>query len=889
MLVSQEGNNKIIPARCVHWDLVDDHLPRSTREYLGEWGLKSNFLYKNGDESATNFPSKYIPFNPGDRVSYKGKLYQAKTGATSQNLAQTAPDISDHWEEITKDLRLPSPIEVLNAMGLNWNICTEYKSGLNGYIKYVGRNQRENKYLGHVPKFSAEKNYDTIDGNTTGSLYSKQYASIASPWIKIISPTTKKVAYFSSTPILLEGMSVADILYRHHEYFEIDKFTFRFGTRLYYVRLPTIEEYKMFYDHPSAHYYVDVSRETNKLSYHTAQDINVVDYDRYKVWTNVDDYYNYGKIGAFDKANLCVVLTPIKEDEAPYNKNNIIFKYRNFPIPAISADKTDMISYDTMTSADSALYDIHYFPNNLPLLDDKFTDTGYFGRIKHTLLKKGLINLFDFRGLIDNNSSLDKWYDIYYYHGMVGLIPSTQRYISYGNGYSYPEAVIDEGFAFGCRIGQNFIQYKGNTNFVDTNSNTIFKLNICLPTMRTYNYNIFYNVSERSEMKERGYFKNQNGGGVFNIYETSSKNNMLADLLYKTLDPNELAGKFISYRDTFPRYESTGGGVNQSQAMTPYGTTMGPLTNTMNTVLSNVRVRGQSFNVRKTKLNGTSDLELFSNKSVTDSHRAKILGKDVVIVDESLCYSGSDVTDAVSLSEMKYKGGHNQNGHYRPWIKVLPIEIDTSNVMKIGVMFQCRLEIGQNGDDITNTNSTAILFNKRLFAQNHYETLYKRHNGNYDIYFTTQIITNNGNRIGGFLHLNGVNPFSGLNTPILDDLAFISKGNGIGNTYTVFNTGYNTGTANKLLICKISAKGDKDVILGRYNFDTFNKAHVTPRPDVYGGSGSYYNFGFVAWVDKNTLDVVQLEDPIFVPNTTTMHVGDITMAVLREVHKSLMR
>nr|DAM88478.1 MAG TPA: hypothetical protein [Caudoviricetes sp.] len=885
LLVSQDGNNKIIPARCVHWDLVDDHLPRSTREYLGEWGLKSNFLYKNGDESATNFPSKYIPFNPGDRVSYKGKLYQAKTGATSQNLAQTAPDISEHWEEITKDLRLPSPIEVLNAMGLNWNVCTEYKSGLNGYVKYVGRNQRENKYLGHIPKFPAEKDYNTVDTNTTGSLYSKQFSTSISPWIKMISPTTKKVAYFSSTPLLLEGISVADILYRHHEYFEIDKFTFRFGTRLYYVRLPTIEEYKMFYDHPSAHYYVDVSRETNKLSYHTAQDINVVDYDRYKVWTNVDDYYNYGKIEAFDKANLCVVLTPIKEDEAPYNKDNIIYKYRKFPIPAISADKTDMISYDTMTTADSALYDNHYFPNNLPLLYDKFTDTGYFGRIKYTLLNRKLINLFDFRGLIDNNFSSDQWYDVYYYHGMVGLVPSTQRSVNYGSGQHTPQAVIGEGFMFGCKVGQNFIQYKGNGNYVNNSTNVIFKLNISALTMRTYNYNLFCNVSEYSIMKERGYFKNKNGGGVFNIYETSSKNNMLADLLYKTLDPDELASKFISYRDVFPRYDGSGGGASRPQALEPYGTSMGPLTKIRNTVLSNVRVRGQSFNVRKTKLNGTNDLALFSNKSVTDSHRAKVIGKDVVIVDDSLCYSSSDITDAVSLGEIKYTGSGGQYGYYRPWIKVLPAEIDMPNVMKVGVMISFKLGYSQSGDEITNTTATSVLLNKKLFKQNHYTPLFKRG----DLIFSTLIITKDGTTIGSISNLNSINPFIGFNTPILDDLAIVSKGHNIGNTSTVFDIGYGSGTANKLLICKISAKGDKDVILGRYNFDTFNRAHVTPRPDTYGGSGSYYNFGFVAWVDKNTLDVVHLEDPIFIPNTTTMHVSDITMAVLREVHKSLMR
>lgn len=890
LLVSQEGNNKIIPARCVHWDLVDDHLPRSTREYLGEWGLKSNFLYKNGDESSYyGFPSKYVPFNPGDRVSYKGKLYQAKTGATSQNLAQTAPDVSEHWEEITKDLRLPSPIEVLNAMGLNWNVCTKYKSELNGYIKYIGRNQKENKYLGHIPKFPAEKDYNTINNNTIGSQYQKQSITRISPWIKMISPTTKKVAYFSNTPLLLEGISVADILYRHHEYFEIDKFTFRFGTRLYYVRLPTLAEYRAVYDNPNINYEADnaPSETYNKRIFHMAQDINASTAGRYYLaWINKEESTNNSsEITPFQKANLCVVLTPIKEDEAPYNKDNIIYKYRNFPIPAISADKTDMVSYDTMTTADSALYDNHYFPNNLPLLYDKFTDTGYFGRIKHTRLNKKLINLFDFRGLIDNNFYSDQWYDVYYYHGMVGLIPSTQRSVNYGSGQHTTQAVIDEGFMFGCKVGQNFIQYKGNGNYVNTSTNVIFKLNISALTMRTYNYNLFCNVSEHSIMKERGYFKNRNGGGVFNIYETSSKNNMLADLLYKTLDPDELASKFISYRDVFPRYDGSGGGASRAQAMEPYGTSMGPLTNMRNTVLSNVRVRGQSFNVRKTKLNGTNDLALFSNKSVTDSHRAKVIGKDVVIVDSSLCYSSSDITDAVSLSEIKYTGAGGQYGYYRPWIKVLPTEIDMSNVMKIGVMISCKLEIDFRGETISNSNVTSLLLNKKLFEQNHYNKLYKTYNNKYDIFFSTLIITTDGTRIGSLSNLNSGNLFHNLNTPILDDLAVISKGHGIGNTYTPFNSGYGIGTPNKLLVCKFSTQDDKDIILGRYNFDTFDRAHVTPKDG--GSSNSVYNFGFVAWIDKNTLDVVHLEDPIFIPNTTTMHISDINKAILTKIHKSL--
>ena len=415
------------------------------RDYTGEWGNNTNRKKNNGD--ATN-PANHFNWIAGQRVSKKGKLYEAKI---DQAWNQYDPETdTSAWKEIKEDVALPSYVEILDCLGLNWGVG----EGTNAF-SYSDRKWSDGTSIGDVLATAGKYNA-----------------------IKMISPTTKKVCFligaYSDDPNKqgITNMCWNDLVARQPEYTEVDRFTMRFGTELYYVRIPTKEELMLALDVDPFDQEFD-SPDTSAIMKNYfyiqspgvgAETVNVLSYD--KDDTNKTLTYKDVPVNVKSRTGaVTFVLTPIPEGEEPYQTAMLNKLYPNMALPQGN------LSWSTESLTEGP--DTNYFPAGLKLAYDKFTDTGYFGRIPVGTFKsyKQLMSTYGVSGRTEHydgtgtNDKDVKFYDMFYYHGLVVYIPNGAPWSNMS--FDYCKSL---GLLFGTNMG-SYHSYVGDAKLEDSKDN----------------------------------------------------------------------------------------------------------------------------------------------------------------------------------------------------------------------------------------------------------------------------------------------------------------------------------------------------------------------------------------------------------------------------------
>jgi hypothetical protein len=396
------------------------------REYTGEWGNSTNRMKNNGDR---NNPANHFSWIANQRASKKGNLYEARI---DQAWNQYDPETdTSAWVKVDYDYYLPTNAELLDNLGLNWGVGEG-----TGAFQYSDR------------KWS--------DGTNIGDINER------SDWVKIISPTTKKVCYITSTVYPITNMCWNDIVSRQPEYAEIDRFTLRLGTQLYYVRIPARDELELIVNATNISivgtfpYVQSLSPGTNTVK---AIKVNKPESSAYYPLTAIDVNVSARIL------NMLFVLTPIPEGEEPYQTAVLNKLYPNLTLPEGN------LSWSTESLTEGP--DTNYFPAGLKLAYDRFTDTGYFGRIPVGKFKsyRDVMREYGVNGRTEHydgtgsNAKDVKFYDMFYYHGLIVYIPNGAPWSSMSFDYCK-----SQGLLFGANMG-SYHRYVGDIKLENDKEN----------------------------------------------------------------------------------------------------------------------------------------------------------------------------------------------------------------------------------------------------------------------------------------------------------------------------------------------------------------------------------------------------------------------------------
>lgn len=618
----------IVPDKCVELNELI---------YMGEWGEASNMRVIEKDDPINPEPRKYV-WNRNMLATYKGKLYRP---IVEQLWAQFEPSatLGERWEEVTKYIKLPGIVNIMELTGIEPD------------PKLV----RKGETLPTVPDKFANKVWYNTSSNSIPffTKYGVGGNEFTNQWVKIVSPNTKKMCFISSLP-MLENFSVNDIIARQPEYNEIDQFTIRFGTRLYYIRLATKEEVQLLLK-------VDTTRQNiiNKLS-----NINTHNYIPYvqRIDKNASGYkalrYQNERFVEINinpmlrSGYIFFTITPISEEEAPYQDSMIRKRYPNFHGMGLKYGQSGtyengkVICFNTknQTKGEST----NWFDSGLSLMYDRYTDTGYFGRIHKDklisykeLMRAYNVDVSSSDKVADGSGSSNndaQWYDVFYWHGTIGLMPNAAPWNK-----MYISMLRKNGLLYGCNMGP-FHNYVGDIEVTDKNNNKKLRLAISAPVF-------FYKTELIRYTGKDGVHRMNN----YLHFKSNMLHGMGADLLLKTAN---ITAPLIRPED-----------IHGSSRATEY-------------------IRGKSFTKTLTFKGITSDLKL-SNINIPNSNsfttlagktimNSKVAQSDYIII--PIGY-GIHNEDAETYGEGNIQYDENDTMAYltsffRPWLKIIPDGFD---------------------------------------------------------------------------------------------------------------------------------------------------------------------------------------------------------------------
>lgn len=400
--------------------------------YTGEWGNENNRIRSY---YAREKVRKHFSWKAGQMVSKKGKLYTAKI---DQAWNQYDPEADrDAWQNIESSWFLPNPMELLDAMGLNWG-CGEGTAAFG----YSDRKWSNGDMIGKLP-----------------TRYSIR---------KMVSPTTKRVAYVLHTDMAqgernggLVTMCWNDIVARQPEYTEVDRFTLLFGTTLCWVRIATKEEAELIIATNTT------GNKREKIAYCQRLAPGVETVKALSVTEQSADGIKFAEVDVNikDRSLECYfVVTPVPHGEEPYLTSNLTKMYPNITYPEGELSwSTEGLTYGE---------DTNYFPEGLKLAYDQFTDTGYFGRIPVTKFKTyaalltelGVTNASKPKPGTGVDANDVKYYDMFYYHGLIQYIPNTA---AWDTGFDEAKRL---GLVYGTNMGA-YHRYVGDVKLENAKDN----------------------------------------------------------------------------------------------------------------------------------------------------------------------------------------------------------------------------------------------------------------------------------------------------------------------------------------------------------------------------------------------------------------------------------
>ena len=664
-----------------------------SRRYMGIKNNQNNLIIsKNGTRGI---------YYAGDVTSDEGiKIINEKSTGYGNYLDATHQITPILWRRPIMGLKLPTYFELFSKLHISGtpSKTTHYadvetaKLMWNNYDPHSITGIINNGYA-VTPKVMGLSAHEGRTGDEGFRLFEQDkdilnigYGNADTPshYIQFYSPTSKKICFISSYAFFASWL---DILSAHPELTEDDIFTARFGTRLYYVRLPSLEELKLFLNlRPD-----DVHLSGIAMGPSTVEAFGIwgrqlyIQPNKKKIKTIRWESYNENpwtkkhrliedEVSAGVPCPFHLVLTPIEESDAPYRIEKLRLKYPNFDFlellskengketKTLNDGKIKIFKKILNSSTEvggvyyNMLHDVSVNYNYDPL-----TDTGYLGRIHYSLIKS-YKDLMEGYGAIPKNKTADgtgtsdndvQWYDVFYYHGMLGLIPNGAPW----TGYTYKQ-LKDLGMLFGCEMG-DYSKYCGDILIKSMDKEAYYKLRISGmilgdriveydSAIPIFAYPIYLNREQNDPTYGHGTYM-EDSLYIKNIWKTYNDVKLCSNDMF-----SELLLKVSKHIDNDTKLNSSVNGANDIEKVQMMHSTYvkGPFLTEDNTL---------------TTFGQTSDLKLFgSNGFFGKNLFTKVAeGTGMYSIAPWKYKADADGTDYEWSSTEQYSG-------FRPWLKIMP-------------------------------------------------------------------------------------------------------------------------------------------------------------------------------------------------------------------------
>ena len=392
------------------------------RDYFGNWETLNKIAANYQFTSSKNGRGDYLVNAPkGSQVHYKDKLYYAKYYLrTDENKFTITPGTNeDVWGEDNRE-NLHTPKKFVYEVGIGYNARP---NKLNGNLKMVNATYWHRDPYPHEDKPSKLPNYiypwgmSAVTYNTIPDAYDIPECS----WLKF--GYKGKILYIPKVP-LLASIAWNDLAKVHAVYGDR---TMRIGSRLYYYRLMKEDEYRKLL--------IGLTDGTlgNMNSSELDIDENTLDTSKnifrkgLKHW--IEDFREgeFRKVISGGKDNVTTEDVKARSAEGVYR-------------PVLELIPIGEEPYNNLPDSPTC-YDENF-------RYDKYTDTGYFGRIRSVDFIDGdtLASNVGFTAGTSQHSNCE-WLK-FYYHGAIVFLPmKPHRYNTHWVNMN------DANIHYGCDLG----------------------------------------------------------------------------------------------------------------------------------------------------------------------------------------------------------------------------------------------------------------------------------------------------------------------------------------------------------------------------------------------------------------------------------------------------
>jgi hypothetical protein len=692
--------------KCV-WSVVPWREPANLkkidllpRRYMGTKQDENNLIISKDGKRGHYYAGDFITEEKMKLLNEKGVKY-AVNRSEHLNLFSREPEL---WSEHTFPLKLPTYYELLSKLHISrsasktdynikdkdkkifWNNFNSYSINTSDTLDRVApKNIRDFTYYDHEDNKTVIKKYEESDKSNGNVLESP-----TPHYTQFYSATSKKIGFITNYTM---SISWLDILAAHPELVEGDVFTARFGGRLYYVRLPSRDDLATFYNistyyvtHDETTHYDLTKTNDPKISANGIKEL-ILQPNGKKIKTMSKGEYSKTQFtkrpitveeeGSVNSVYNCrFVLIPLEEYEAPYHLENLKRKYPNFDFLDLLSKETGQ---ETKTLKDGKIQIFKVTPQSLVLYNDTYgsnhisgpakynydkqMDVGYLGRIHHSLIKS-YKNLMEGYGALPKTKLTDgtgtesndvQWYDVFYYHGTLGLIPNGAPWI----GYTF-EQLKDLGLLFGCDMGE-YSRYCGDilVKSIDKEAYNKIRISGMLLGDRTITYEgekpissypLWLNLEQNDP--NHGSFHSSTDYRISEIWKTYNDVKLYSNDMF-----SELLLKVSKHTDNDTRLNSSVNGATDDEKIK---------------MMHSTYVKGRFFteNNTLTTSGNSSDLKLFNSNG--------FIGKTLFVTSEnsgkynvaSCCYKADP-----EGTDYEWKSTTVQYG-FRPWLRIMPGNAD---------------------------------------------------------------------------------------------------------------------------------------------------------------------------------------------------------------------